>query len=104
MLIIRKSITVDPKPHKCPVSDCSYEGAKKAYLNRHMTTHLKETLFTCETCAKQFREKNALDEHMNHEHDQKTTTTFNCSTCNGIFDTKRKKIQHEKKCKNKNGK
>lgn len=104
MLVIRKSITIDPKPHKCPVSDCSYEGAKKAYLNRHMTTHLKETLFTCETCPKQFREKNSLEKHMNHEHNQKTMTTFNCSICNDIFDTTRKKTQHEKKCRNKNAK
>lgn len=65
---ISKRVSNNLKPFKCDLIGCKYEGARKAYLTRHMSVH--KIIYACKICDKKFTKQQLLTEHES-EHDEK---------------------------------
>lgn len=65
---ISKRVSINLKPFKCDLIGCKYEGARKAYLTRHMSVH--KIIYACKICEKKFTTQKLLTEH-EPEHDEK---------------------------------
>ncbi|CAL4160466.1 unnamed protein product [Meganyctiphanes norvegica] len=67
----------DEKPYKC--TDCDKAFAKVGTLQTHSLTHSDNRPFICEFCAKGFKIRDALKQHVKEYHSD--DKPYQCTTC-----------------------
>ncbi|XP_059607698.1 zinc finger protein 62 homolog [Phlebotomus argentipes] len=79
---------------KCP--QCGKGCRGKTYLNLHLATHTIDAPFECALCAKTFKLKSHVQQHvMRHSKERKT---YPCKTCGMQLVSLRSHRRHEAKC------